>query len=309
MSDRGDAGGAPLGATAYLAPDGFEAELATELGTVRARHGRLLLADGPPRPAAWAQNVWLDPRRAEVASIGDANRLLRAIQRNWAPYAFHLHRRTQLLVEKLPPIRFRPVAFPAPAPAAPLGSFCFLDEHTLLYSAACSSPFPNGEPTFVEDHTGPPSRAYLKLWEAFTRLGVRPGPGDRCLDLGSSPGGWTWVLAGLGAEVTSVDKADLAPAVSALPNVRFERGSAFAVEPEKIAPPYDWVFSDVICYPRRLLGLVERFLAAGAARRFVCTLKFQGETDHQTARAFAAIPGSTLFHLAHNRHELTWAKV
>jgi 23S rRNA (cytidine2498-2'-O)-methyltransferase len=298
-----------LEATAYLAPDGFDAELAVELGDVSARHGRLFMAEGAPRPAAWAQNVWLAPHRANVASIGEANRMLRGFQRNWAPYSFHLHRRTQLLVEKLPPIRFRPLAFPSAPPDAPLGSFCFVDTGTLLFSPTCSSPFPNGEPRFEEDRTGPPSRAYLKLWEALTRAGARPGPGDRCLDLGSSPGGWTWALAKLGAEVTSIDKADLAPQVAAMPNVRFERGSAFAVDPSRLDRPYDWLFSDVICYPRRLLQLVERFIEAGAAKRFVCTLKFQAATDHETARAFAAIPGSSLFHLAHNRHELTWVKI
>jgi len=41
-------------------------------------------------------------------------------------------------------------------------------------------------------------------------------------------------------------------------------------------------------------------------RNFVCTIKFQGETDHETARAFAAIPGSTVLHLHNNKHELTF---
>jgi 23S rRNA (cytidine2498-2'-O)-methyltransferase len=65
----------------------------------------------------------------------------------------------------------------------------------------------------------------------------------------------------------------------------------------------------VICYPRRLLALVERWLDSGLARNFVCTLKFQGATDHATARRFAAIPGSRLLHLHHNKHELTWVKL
>jgi 23S rRNA (cytidine2498-2'-O)-methyltransferase len=297
-----------LDATAYLAPEGFEAELEAELGAFDARYGRLFLAPGPPRPLAWAQNVWLEPTLAEAPSIGEASRALRSVQRNWHPYAYQLHRRTQLLVERLPPIRFRPLRFPSPPPEAPLGGFTWIDPGTLLFSAACASPFPHGEPRFEEDKEGPPSRAYLKLWETFTRLGVRPGPGERCLDLGSSPGGWTWALAALGAEVTSVDKAPLAPKVAAMPGVRFERGSAFGLDPRAIERPYDWLFSDVICYPSRLLELVRRFVDAGAARRFVCTLKFQGVTDHDAARAFAAIPGSSLFHLAHNRHELTWVK-
>jgi len=38
-------------------------------------------------------------------------------------------------------------------------------------------------------------------------------------------------------------------------------------------------------------------------------MKFQGETDQETARRFAAIPGSQLRHLHHNKHELTWIKI
>jgi 23S rRNA (cytidine2498-2'-O)-methyltransferase len=40
----------------------------------------------------------------------------------------------------------------------------------------------------------------------------------------------------------------------------------------------------------------------------VCTLKFQGATDHAVQAAFAALPGK-LVHLHHNKHELTWIKV
>jgi len=42
-------------------------------------------------------------------------------------------------------------------------------------------------------------------------------------------------------------------------------------------------------------------------KNFVCTLKFQGETDHESAAAFAAIPGAVVQHLHNNKHELTFA--
>jgi 23S rRNA (cytidine2498-2'-O)-methyltransferase len=294
--------------TAYLAAPGFEAELRTELGKVSEEYGRLMLSPGPARPAAWAQNVWHDPQVLEVSSIGEAAKALRAIQRNWWPYEFHLHRRTALLVDKLPKVSARPLEFGTPAPTAPLGSFTWMDEGRLLAAARCSSPFPNGEAAFVEDRRTPPSRAYLKLWEALTLAGTMPKPGETCVDLGACPGGWTWVLASTGARVISVDKAPLAPGVAAMPNVEFRQGSAFAIAPEEIGP-VDWLCSDVICYPERLLRLVERWLASGLARNFVFTVKFQGETDHATAAAFAAIPGSRLLHLAHNKHELTWMRL
>ncbi|CAA7611879.1 Predicted SAM-dependent methyltransferase [Candidatus Terasakiella magnetica] len=294
--------------TAYLAAEGFEADLRTELGDVLAEHGRLMLAPGPARQTAWAQNIWRQPQRLEVASIGEAAKALRALQRNWWPYEFHLHRRTALLVDKLPKVSAKPLVFGQPAPTAPLGSFVWLDESTVLAAPDCSSAFPNGDAAFIEDHQAPPARAYLKLWEALTLAGNLPKPGELCLDLGASPGGWTWVLAGTGARVISIDKAPLAPAIAALPNVEYRQGSAFGLEPEAVGP-VDWLCSDVICYPERLLRLVERWLSSGLARNLICTLKFQGETDFATARKFAGIPGSRLLHLSHNKHELTWMRL
>ena len=294
--------------TAYLAAEGFVEDLRAELGEVSAAYGRLLLAPGPARPAAWAANIWHGPVRLAVASIGDAAKRLRAMQRNWALYSHAHHRRAALIEAKLPKVSAKPLRFPEPAPTAALGSWTLIDEVTVLASPRCSSPFPNGEARFVEDKAAPPSRAYLKLWEALTLLGEHPEPGSLCLDLGSSPGGWTWALARLGARVVSVDKAPLEPRIATMPGVEVRRESAFALDPRALGP-VDWLFSDVVCYPPRLLGLVERWLAAGTCRRFVCTLKFQGPTDRETARRFAAIPGSRLVHLHHNKHELTWMRL
>jgi 23S rRNA (cytidine2498-2'-O)-methyltransferase len=292
--------------TAYLAAEGFEAELAHETGIAAPAIGRLFIGDGPARPAAWAANVWHDVQEAEITSIGDAAQKLRAVQRNWALYAPLHHRRAQLIAGKLPHVSAKPLVFPAAAPSAPLGSWTLLAPDRMLFAGQCDSKVPNGEWQFVEDRDGPPNRAYLKLWEAFTRLGVRPAPGEVCLDLGSSPGGWTFVAAKLGARVIAVDKAPLAPAVAALPGVEWRQGSAFALDATACGA-VDWLFSDIACYPERLLKLVERWMAAGTVRNFLCTLKFQGETDHATAARFAAIPGARLFHLHHNKHELTFA--
>jgi 23S rRNA (cytidine2498-2'-O)-methyltransferase len=116
------------------------------------------------------------------------------------------------------------------------------------------------------------------------------------------------VLHETGATVLAVDKAPLDPRIAALPRLEYRKDSAFALDPSAVKP-VDWLCSDVVCYPARLLSLVRRWLESGRARRFICTLKFQGETDHETARAFAAIPGSQLMHLFHNKHELTWVKL
>ena len=126
------------------------------------------------------------------------------------------------------------------------------------------------------------------------------------MDAGASPGGWTWALAGLGAEVLAIDRADLEPRIAALPKVKTMRHDAFTLRPEDIGR-VDWLFSDVICYPPALFEWVSKWLDSGLARNFVCTIKMQGEGfDKATTDRFAAIPGSRVLHLWHNRHELCW---
>lgn len=294
-----------LGQTIYLAAEDRVDELVTELGEVSAVDGRLVFAPGPARPAAWAQNIWHDPVRIPIASIKDGARALRGIQRNWALFSQRHHRRASLIEENLPHVSAKPVTFPSAVPTAALGSWTLLEEGVIVASARCSSHYRNGEVQFVEDKTTPPNRAYLKLWEAITLFGEKPGPKDRCLDLGACPGGWSWVLHELGADVISVDKAPLDPKIAALPRIEFRQESAFGLAPADIGR-VDWLCCDIICYPTRLLRLVNQWRESGLAKHFICTLKFQAETDHEAARAFAAIPGSRLMHLHHNKHELTW---
>ncbi len=302
-------GARPLEAAVYHAAPDMTRHLLAELGEWDRQDGDLLLRSGPVLPARWVRNIWTRPFLLEFASLGEAAAALRSVQRNWAPCPARLFRRTALLAEKLPPLPSKPKVFPFDPPQAPMGAFTLLDEGLLLGSAACSSPFPNGELRFEEDTEGPPSRAYRKLWEALVLAGKRPGPGDRCLDAGASPGGWTWALAGLGASVLAVDRAPLEPRIAALPGVEFRKGSAFSLKPED-SDPLDWLFSDVICYPPVLYDWVEKWLDSGRARNFVCTIKMQGEEyDRATTDRFAAIPGSRVVHLWHNKHELTWIKV
>ncbi|HRZ90440.1 MAG TPA: SAM-dependent methyltransferase, partial [Spirochaetia bacterium] len=268
-------GARPLEAAVYHAAPGMTRHLLAELGEWDRQDGDLLLRSGPVLPARWVRNIWTRPFLLEFASLGEAAAALRSVQRNWAPCPARLFRRTALLAEKLPPLPSKPKVFPFDPPPAPMGAFTLLDEGLLLGSAACSSPFPNGELRFEEDTEGPPSRAYRKLWEALVLAGKRPGPGDRCLDAGASPGGWTWALAGLGASVLAVDRAPLEPRIAALPGVEFRKGSAFSLRPED-SDPLDWLFSDVICYPPVLYDWVEKWLDSGRARNFVCTIKMQG---------------------------------
>lgn len=291
--------------TAYLAAEGYEKQLCQEIDGIVEQYGRLFLTNRAPQQTYWAQNIWYEPTIDRFESISEAATLLKNKQRNWALYPHVEHRRAALIKDKLPYLSNRQVIFPTTVPEAPLGSWTLLDKNTLLASARCSSFYANGQILFEEQKEGPPSRAYLKLWEALTLSGKRPGPGEKCLEIGASPGGWTWVLAQLGAEVLCVDKAPLAPEIDAMAGVHFKMGNAFAITPKEIGH-VDWIFSDVACYPDKLFDWVTLWLESGKCNNFVCTLKFQGDVSYEAAYLFAKIPGSRVLHLSHNKHELTW---
>ena len=150
--------------TAYLAARGFLGHLLDEVPE-RSRVDEDLVGcwsmDSPSdasmdkKRVYWTRNVWEEPFLLEFDSISKAAKALRGIQRNWAPYPTRLHRRMALIAEALPPLPLKPKAFPFALPAAPMGSFTLLDEHLLFGSALCSSPFPNGEFSFVEDKVRP----------------------------------------------------------------------------------------------------------------------------------------------------------
>jgi 23S rRNA (cytidine2498-2'-O)-methyltransferase len=295
-----------LDATCYHAARGFLSLLLDELPERDRVDGELVTVLGKRPTAYWTRNVWEKPCLIEFSSVGEAAAALRSIQRNWAPLPSRLHRRSALIAEKLPPLPLKPKAFPFIPPDVPMGAFTLLDENRMLASPLCSSPFPNGEFEFEEDREGPPSRAYRKLWEALMLAGAMPGEGDTCVDAGASPGGWTWALAGLGAEVIAIDRADLEPRIAALPKVRVLRHDAFTLKPRELGA-VDWLLSDVICYPPALFEWISSWLESGLAKNYVCTIKMQGAGfDKASTDRFAAIPGSRILHLWHNRHELTW---
>lgn len=298
--------------TAYLAAEGYESALAGELSaagvSIDRIHGRLVVTPGEPIESAWAANIWFDAVPIPVSSIGDAARALRDRQRSWAAYAPEHRGRVSLIAEKLPPLSGRPLELGEAAPASPLGSFTLLHRDLMLVAERCSSPFPNGEVPLAELRVGPPNRAYRKLWEAFVLLDRYPAQGDLALDLGASPGGWTWLLSRLGCHVVAVDRAPLDETVSRRDHVETVQASAFGLEPDDLLHgrvPH-WVCSDVACYPERLLPLVERWTSLDPTPTLIFTLKFQGETDHEIAERFKSIRGSRVVHLHHNKHELTF---
>lgn len=282
--------------------------------------GDLVYREGPAPQAWWHRTRLEKPFIATFSSIKEASDILRGIQRNWAHEPVACFRRARLIEEKLPFVQDKPRAFPYSVPASPMGVWSLLDEHTLFASAETSSPFPRGILRFEEDHVNPPSRAYLKMYEALAWVdklsadrgipeGSRlPGTGSKCIDAGACPGGWTWALDRLGAEITAIDRSELDPSLMAKPNITFIKHDAFTLKPADYGQQ-DWVCSDVICYPPRLLEWVNEWLDSGLCGNFICTIKMQGKADHETTRAFSRIPGSAIVHLTANKNELTWIRL
>jgi len=298
--------------SAYLAPEELTESLLKEVDGVISVNDRLILSSQPFVNAHWAQNIWKNPVVLSINSINNAAKKLKSIQRNWCLYSFTLHRRAKLIEGKLNSKKLKPLAFAASLSEDPLGSWCLLDENTILASTECSSPFPNGEPSFIEDKVGPPNRAYLKIYDALTLAGEIPKSGEFCIDIGGSPGGWAWVIQKCGAEVLSIDRSALDDSVANLKGVSFQKRDAFTLLPaefEKDGKSVDWLFSDVICYPEKLYDWLSVWIDSGICKNFICTLKFKGEPEMDIIKKFAAIPRSKVLHLFHNKNELTFFRL
>lgn len=296
--------------TGYLAIHKFEKELERELEIrglkVAFKKDRLYLVEGNHPRLIWAQMTAFDLEFMSITSINDAVKKLKAMGRNWGLFTVDFHRRAELIQSELPKINKKPIPFRHPLPQAPMGFWTLWEQDQILATQKTSSPFALGEMDFQEDKVMPPSRAYLKLWEFFTVYAPEEIQGGTSIDVGSCPGGWTWVLRTLNFDkVYSVDKAPIEKRIMDLGRIDFRKESAFGLDPKDF-DEIDWFCSDIICYPERLLNLVNRFRATGKVKNFICTIKYQGETDWENTLKFLEIPGSEIVHLQHNKHEVTW---
>jgi 23S rRNA (cytidine2498-2'-O)-methyltransferase len=162
----------------------------------------------------------------------------------------------------------------------------------------------------MADDPGAPSRSYLKVEEACLVLGGAPGPGERVIDLGAAPGGWSYSAAKRGARVTAVDNGPLKGGAAGHPCIVHLAEDAFKFQPPATA---DWLFCDLLDEPRKVLGLLRCWIGAGWCRRFVVNLKF-GRVDPlpllREARELAPLCRLLrVRHLYHDREELTLAGI
>ncbi len=173
-------------------------------------------------------------------------------------------------------------------------------------AAPALSLFPAGLPPIASDLNAP-ARAFAKLAEAQQRLGRAIQPGETCVDLGASPGGWTWVAVQQGASVTAIDRSPLRADLMRHANIEFVQGDAFAYEPPQ---PVDWLLSDVAAFPQRTLELLEQWLGRRWCRNFVVTTKFRGSEGYELLPAYKQLLRASgyefqLRRLNANKNEMT----
>lgn len=138
------------------------------------------------------------------------------------------------------------------------------------------SPFIKGTLPIASDKSAP-SRAFAKLTETELRLGRRIAPKESCVDLGASPGSWSYVALQRGARVTAVDRSPLREDLMQDRRLTFHQGDAFTyVPPDRV----DWLLCDVIAAPERSIALLLHWLRQHWTRRFVVTIKFKGQEDY-----------------------------
>ena len=143
------------------------------------------------------------------------------------------------------------------------------------------SPFPKGEVPIAEDKAAP-SRAFAKVVEAELRLGRRIAADETCVDLGASPGSWSYVALHRGAQVIAVDRSPLREDLMRDARLKFMQGDAFKFRPD--VTPVDWLLCDVIAAPQRSMDLLLEWVRERRARRFVVTIKFKGHDSSGAMR-------------------------
>jgi len=162
-----------------------------------------------------------------------------------------------------------------------------------------------------------PSRSTLKLAEAlmeFLDAGDRDtslAPGMTAVDLGASPGGWTWQLVKRGLMVIAVDNGAMDAALMESGQVKHRRDDGFHFRPEK---PVDWMVCDIVESPSRVARLAARWIAEGWCRQAIFNLKLPmkkrwEEVERCRVLVEEALGGARHYlrmkHLYHDREEIT----
>ena len=288
----------------------LERELLLKKVNVFIQNEKFILCESLTERPIWAQDWWPDTQVAPYKTKSDALKVLKS-QKNLGAY-YNTGTTTsafaQGLRRDLRELEIKRIDYKVPSKFNfNYFTWTVLDHENLLVCAKPFSRFPLGWHEFIEDKIVPPNRAYLKLWEVLCLGLITLQPDDVAIDVGSSPGGWTWALSEQVKKVYSVDKAALDPKISKSPSIVFKAGDAFKLDPKNFKD-CTWLFSDIICTPERLYELVQRWMNESKVQNYVCTIKFKGPSDFDMIQKFQEFEHSKIIHLYQNKNEVTWIK-
>ncbi|QDS99026.1 SAM-dependent methyltransferase [Adhaeretor mobilis] len=142
--------------------------------------------------------------------------------------------------------------------------------HRTEHRTAC---WPGGVPD-LQSPEDPVSRAYMKLSEALQWSALPIARDDRCVEIGSSPGGASQRLLEAGLEVLGVDPAAMDDSVLAHPSFTHIRKRAGDVRRKTFSDSH-WLFADVNATPTYTLDAVEDIVthSSSTIRGMILTLK------------------------------------
>jgi len=145
-----------------------------------------------------------------------------------------------------------------------------------LSLAGDSSPWPMGIVRLRMPRNAP-SRSTLKLAEAFEVLMTEEErtnslrAGLHAVDLGASPGGWSFQFAERGLHVSAIDNGPLADSLLATGMVEHFQADGFTWRSNRKS--VEWLVCDMVEQPTRIAQLVADWTASGRARRCIFNLK------------------------------------
>jgi len=175
-----------------------------------------------------------------------------------------------------------------------------------------SSAWPMGIPR-LRMPASAPSRSALKLAEAMLEFtaGRKFEPGLTAVDLGGSPGGWTWQLVQRGFMVTAVDNGPMDARLMESGQVKHRRDDGFHYRPPD---PVQWMVCDMVESPGRIARLVARWIAEGWCAETIFNLKLPMKKRYEEVLRCRAIIDEALGgkgyylrmkQLFHDREEVT----
>ncbi len=175
-----------------------------------------------------------------------------------------------------------------------------------------SSVYPAGRGRMRADADAP-SRSHLKIEEILARWPEAvPRPGDRVIDLGAAPGGWTHAFLKRGCRVLAIDRGPLKLVTPHLPEVlEHRRVDGMTFEPSGLWRPADWLLCDMLVPPAATIGLLRKWLTRRWMRRFAINLKLPQVQPWTVVAALdsllAATPRVTyrIRQLYHDRREVS----